>query len=160
MFVDHDDISQIDFSIIEAKEILPTFLDYLKINLAPVLADTIILEIKLISKAMNLPDGFIAGINYEMISSTRIKVINTWGSREKPLAKWFNYGTRDHGPVFKEALHWKDPLTGKDVFAKFVHGIERTLAMETGIELGKYRFLQKLLLEGKQYITKELDLVK
>ena len=159
MSVDQNTISQIDFSIIEAKDIEAKFYEYLDKHMADEAAATLIFDIKLIAKAMNIPQGFIDGIEYEKISRNRFKIVNRWGTREKPLALWFNEGTRDHGPVFKKALHWKDKLTGKDIFAKWVHGIPKTHAMQLGIELGKRRFIQNILLGGKAYVTKELDLV-
>ena len=109
---------------------------------------------------MNLPQGFIDGVGHEKISRNKFKIVNRWGSREKPLAKWFNYGTKDHGPRFYQRLHWKDKTTGKDIYARWVHGIPKTNAMEIGMELGKDRFIHNLLLGGKEYVTKELDLVQ
>lgn len=160
MVFSQTELSQIDFSILEAKEVVPKLQEYINLHLEELVIENIIPEIVLISKAINLPQGFIDGIGYEQTGKNRIKVVNRWGTSQKPLAKWFNYGTRDHGPVFKKALHWIDKLTGKDIFARWVHGIPKTNAMEIGIELGKKRFIHNLLLHGREYVIRELDLVE
>ena len=152
-------ITQLDFSIMELKNLEFEVQKYVNEHMEEIAKDHIIPEIKNMASAMNIPQGFSDGLEIIKSSKNSIKIINTWGSAEKPLAKWFNYGTKDHGPVTANSLHWKDKKTGKDIFAKFVHGIPKTLAMEKGIELGKKRFLDAILEKAKEHVKEEFDLI-
>ena len=101
-------------------------------------------EVKAAARASNVPQGFVEGIKFVQTGDNRGNIINTWGSEEKPLALWFNYGTKDHGSLGNWPLHWKDKTTGEDIYAMYVRGVPKTLAMETGIELGKKRLIQEV----------------
>ena len=68
----------------------------------------IVTEIRVISAAGNLPKHFIDGVKFIKTGKNEGEVVNTWGSKEKPLAKWFNYGT---------ITHWIEPKTVDGVLA-------------------------------------------
>lgn len=136
----------------------------------PLMNATIVAEIKAIADASNLPQGFKDGIKFVRTDNNKGQIINTWGTSEKPLAIWFNYGT---------TMHWIEPKTAKALafpgtsgrnataiyfqgettpagmkFSKghYVSGVPRTEAMEIGFRLGKKRLAQ----EAAIIIQKEL----
>lgn len=106
---------------------------------------SLIPEVKSVARAANLPDEFIDGIRFVKTEPNKGKLINVWGTSDKPLAKWFNDGTKDHfiAPVTKKALHWIT-LLGNDAFSKkhMVRGLPRTQAMEIGLFLGKKKLIE------------------
>lgn len=120
---------------------------------------TIITEIKNIAMAANIPQGFIDGVKFRKTGPNKGEVINTWGTTEKPLAIWFNYGTVKHwiAPVNKKALHWEGAGThataiffkgekGTDSFfskGHYVSGVPRTEAMEIGFNIGKAQMAEQ-----------------
>lgn len=158
MSFERDDLGQIDFALVQTQLLVPTVQSYINDHIEELAFDHIVPEIQGISLAMNIPRQFAEGVKAMRSGPNRVRIINTWGDRNKPLAKWFNYGTRDHGPRFAKFLHWKDKKTGRDIFAKWVRGIPRTNAMETGIELGKKRFIDSLLLQARYEVSRELKL--
>lgn len=109
-------------------------------------------EIQSVAKAANVPKGFVDGIKFVKTDTNKGNIINTWGSEELPLALWFNYGTKDHGSLGDWPLHWKDKTTGKDIYAMYVRGVPKTLAMEIGIQMGE----KKLKQEIPRYIEERL----
>lgn len=109
-------------------------------------------EVKRAAQAANIPQPFVDGIKFTKTGSNEGDIINTWGTTEKPLALWFNYGTRDHGPLGNWELRWKGK-SGKEIHAKFVRGVPKTLAMEIGIELGTKR----LILEVPRFVEERLE---
>ena len=133
----------------------------------------VIPEAKRMATAMNLPKGFIDGIEFVKKGKNEGSVINTWGSKKKPLAKWFNYGTIDHWiqAFFKKVLSWisKGPSAGNNPSAIFfrsannesgrrffskghyVSGLQRTEAMEFGVRQGKKQLIRQLpsLIQGE-----------
>ena len=135
---------------IEIDKILDAFME-------PLMRDTIIAEIKALSYAANMPQGFIDGVKFRKTEKNRGVVINTWGTETKPLAQWFNDGTKQHWiePTVAEALAF--PATsgrhahaiffqgenkGVDtLFSKghYVSGVPRTEAMQRGFQAGKKR---------------------
>ena len=116
---------------------------------------TIIAQIKSVAQAANLPQGFIDGVKFVKTKDNAGEVINTWGSKDKPLARWFNYGTTRHWiePKNGKVLAWKGKSgshaqaiyfqgTSKEgdmLYSKghYVSGVPRTEAMEIGFTLGK-----------------------
>lgn len=136
--------------------------------------DYIVEECKRMAQAMFLPDKFVEGIDLRYHGHGRAAVVNTFGTPDVPLAKFFNYGTRrnyiiepkvthnktvarlrsprdkeDVGDktkkvVHPEALKWDGP--DGPVFARrVIHpGFPKTLAMEFGVETGK-NFLKESL---------------
>jgi hypothetical protein len=121
--------------------------------------DIVIPEIQAFSRSLNLPEDFVRGFEFVKTGRNRGKIINTFGSKELPLAKFFNYGTkrgyeitpkvqhptgalrasRDKDSVGEEhvqhptVLHWVDQ-SGRDVFLpSTTHpGFAKTMAMENG----------------------------
>lgn len=133
----------------------------------------VIPEVKRMATAMNLPKGFIDGIVFIKKGKNLGSVANVWGSKKKPLAKWFNWGTVDHWiqAIIKKVLSWisKGPMSGNSAtainfrsasnesgrrfFSKghYVSGLQRTEAMEFGIRQGQKQLISQLpkLLQGK-----------
>lgn len=148
----------------ETDKILDDFME-------PLVNQTIIPEIKSIAMAANIPQGFIDGVKFKRIGPNKFQVINTWGTDEKPLAIWFNYGTVQHwiqptkpGGVLawqaKEgthatAIYFQGESKQKDtLFSKghYVSGVPRTEAMEIGFNVGKAR----LAAEAGRIVEREL----
>jgi len=170
------DMSQVVFS---ANEFIPTQREELKKEINKILDDfmeplvnaTIIDEIKSVAQAANLPQSFIDGVKFRKTGENIGEVINVWGTVDKPLAKWFNYGTTQHWIEPKDpegvlafpasqgrnasAIFFKGESKGKDtLFSKghYVSGVPRTEAMEIGYNVGKKR----LAVEAGKIIEKEL----
>lgn len=129
-FVEQEAVDQVD-------EILDTNMEF-------IMNTYFIPEVKAAARAANLPGGFIDGIAFRKTDKNQGDVVNTWGSDEKPLALWFNYGTKDHGSLGDYPLHWVDKVTGEDIYAMYVRGVPRTEAMEIGMALGKKRLIQEV----------------
>ncbi len=125
---------------------------FLDINMEEFVFFALIPEIKSVARAANLPEEFIDGIRFVKTDPNMGKIINVWGSAEKPFAKWFNDGTNDHfiAPTNKKALHWIT-LLGRDAFSKghMVRGLPQTLAMEIGLFLGRKK-LQEFIMEKRR----------
>jgi len=100
-------------------------------------------EIRAVAMASNVPDGFVTGIKFIKTGDNEGEIINTWGTKELPLAKWFNYGTRDHGSLGNWPLHWKGK-GGEDIYAMYVRGVPKTLVMETGIQIGTQKLREQV----------------
>ena len=110
-------------------------------------------EVKRAAQAANVPEGFVLGIAFVRTGDNEGEIINTWGSEDLPLAKWFNYGTKDHGSKGNWPLRWRSKKTGVEIFAQYVRGVPKTLAMEKGIELG----MEKLQQEVPKFIEATLE---
>jgi len=146
----------------EIDEILDDFME-------PLVDFTIITEIESIAQAANIPQGFIDGVKFVKTGPNQGDVINTWGTEEKPLAIWFNYGTVQHWiePKNSKVLAWEgksgshataiyfqgEKNTGT-MFSKghYVSGVPRTEAMERGFNIGK----ERLSAEASKIVQKEL----
>lgn len=109
-------------------------------------------EIKRVAMSANIPRGFVEGVVFVKTGNNEGLMGNTWGSEELPLAKWFNYGTRDHGSKGNWPLHWKSKNTGKDIYAMWVRGVPKTLAMEIGMALGH----QRLMNQAPKFVERRL----
>jgi len=136
----------------------------------PLMNATIVAEIKAIADAANMPQGFKDGVKFVRTDNNKGQIINTWGTDEKPLARYFNYGT---------TMHWIEPVTAKalafpgtsgrnataiyfqgektpagTMFSKghYVSGVPRTEAMEIGFRTGKKRLAE----EAAKIVKKEL----
>jgi hypothetical protein len=136
----------------------------------PLMVQTIVTEIKSIAMAANIPQGFIDGVKFRRTEPNKGEIINTWGTSEKPLAIWFNYGTVQHWiePVNKKALAFpaasgkhataiyfqgeKTPEGTKFSTGHYVSGVPRTEAMEIGFNVGKKR----LAAEASKIVEREL----
>lgn len=101
-------------------------------------------ELRAVAMSSNLPDGFVIGIKFVKTGDNEGKIINTWGREDLPLALWFNYGTKDHGALGNWPLHWIDKDTGEDIYAMYVRGVPKTLAMEIGMEIGEKRLREEV----------------
>ncbi len=140
----------------------------------PLMQFTIIAEIKAIADAANIPQGFKDGVKFVRTGSNKGKIINTWGTDETPLARYFNYGTTMHWiePKNKKALAWggssgrnataiyfqgeKNPAGTKFSKGHYVSGVPRTNAMERGFNIGKKRLAE----EAAKIVQKELKFVQ
>lgn len=136
----------------------------------------VIPEIMRISRASNLPEQFINGFKFVKTARNRGKIINTWGTPNKPLAKWFNYGTKakiwiqpkKEGGVLAwaskgasggrnpSAINYqslKTPKKGATIFDKghYISGQPKTEAMERGVESSKKSLIRNVTtdVEGK-----------
>ena len=136
----------------------------------PLIKNTIIAEMKALGYAANLPQGFIDGIKFIKTEKNKGVIVNTWGTKERPLAKWFNYGTTQHWiePVEAQALAWTategrhataiffrgEAKEGDVLFSKghYVSGVPRTEVMERGFNIGKKR----LAVEAGNIVRNEL----
>jgi hypothetical protein len=124
----------------------------------------VIPEVKAVARAANLPEAFVESFEFRKTGRNKGKVVNTLGTKDEPLAKWFNYGTKRNYPIEPKVkhpegteraardadevgdgqvqhptvLHWIDPNTGEDRFASIVihPGFPKTEAMEIGVRLG------------------------
>ena len=148
MIVDVNNFSEDEIES-TAKEEVETILSD---NMETMMDTYVIPEMKRVAFAANLPKSFADNIKFIKTDENKGKIVNTWGSDEKPLALWFNYGTKDHGSLGTWALHWVDKVTGEDIYAMWVRGLPRTLAMEIGWELGKKRLKQ----EGPIFVEERL----
>lgn len=122
----------------------------------------VIPEIMRISRASNLPEKFVNGFKFVKTGRNRGKIINTWGTTEKPLAKWFNDGTKEKiwiqpkdpdgvlawpsggpsGGKNPSAIFFKSagtPKKGTTMFSKghYITGQPKTEAMERGVDSSK-----------------------
>lgn len=174
----YPDLDQIDFTLLRLEGLVPSVQEWINDNLEKIMRDDFIPEMKTVAAAMNLPDGFIDGIEYRMVSKNKVKVVNTWGTRQKPLAKWFNYGTpkhwvapRDPDGVLaftaKEGRHGSaiyfqraGVKTGETLFSKghYVSGIRATFAMERGLEIAKKTLMAKFTNDCPREVREELSL--
>ena len=132
----------IDNLIRKLQNLKPQTQEYLDDNMQSLYEKHVIPEVKSIAMAMNLPRKFIDGIKFVKTGKNEGKVINTWGTPNKPLARWFNYGTKAHfiAPIGALSLHWITK-EGRDAYSKghMVSGLPKTNAMEIGIEQGMNR---------------------
>ena len=147
----------------EADSILDDFME-------PLVNATIIREIQVLCDAANIPEGFKSGVKFVRTSPNTGEVINTWGTPEKPLAIWFNYGTKRHWvePIFSSALSWLyksgshgnaiyfqgDAQPGDRLYSKghYVSGVPKTEVMERGFAAG----IKRLAVEAARVLEAHL----
>ena len=141
----------------------------------------VIPECQRLALAANLPMGFVTGFEFRKTGFCQGKVVNTFGNKDEPLAKWYNYGTKryyriapkvEHPPGGPRAardvedvgeghiqhpsvLHWKDPETGEDVYRpEVIHpGFPRTEILEIGVQEG----LKILKIEVEKDVRREFS---
>ncbi len=147
--LDVNSISEFDSKIREAVDFVDSLLNE---HMVELMNTWLIPEVKSAALAANVPQGFVDGIHFVKTGDNEGKIINTWGTEELPLALWFNYGTKDHGSLGNWPLHWKSKTTGKDIYAMYVRGIQRTDAMQIGIELG----IKRLKVEVPKWVEVRL----
>ena len=120
----------------------------------PLVNATIIAEMRALSDAAGLPPAFKDSIRFVKTAPNEGDIINEWGDEKKPLARWFNYGTRRHWiePVRAKVLAWKHKagIHAQAIFFQgrakkgdwlfstghYVSGVPRTEVMERGLERG------------------------
>lgn len=151
-------LDYLDTAILQIKSLVPKTQEYLEQNLDSLMERYVIPEIRSIALAMNMPQGFADGVGYVKINRNTISIVNRWGTKQKPLALWFNNGTRDHGPKYAKFLHWIDKKTGQHIYAKFVRGIPATHAMEKGIEIGMNKLKNSISTEIKDKVGTQLGI--
>jgi len=153
--------------------------DYLIENLDSIMNEFVVFEVIAASKASNLPNEFAAGVAWKRTGELSGKIVNTWGSSVKPLAKWFNYGTPDHwieplkpdGVLVWTATFGKNASAiffagskevGQKLFSKghYVSGLDKTEAMDRGIAAGFKRAKTAILKNSKDKVTQELETIE
>ena len=156
-------MSVIQQAINDIIEIEPLVKDYIEENLDDLIEEYVVNEIKSVSRAMNLPQHFIDGVKSRRVGPLHIKIINTWGTLELPLAKFFNDGTVDHfiAPLGPWLLRWVTPL-GNIAYSRghMVRGIQKSEAMEIGIAIGMKKFKTNVLKNSKESVSKELSTIE
>jgi len=139
----------------------------------------VVFEVEAAAKASNLPLEFIDGIAWKRTGELAGRIVNTWGSGEKPLAKWFNDGTPDHwiaplnpdGVLVWEATFGRHASAiffmgnaeqGQLLFSKghYVSGLDKTEAMERGISNGMKRLKSAVLKNTKDEVKRELETIE
>jgi len=158
MVAQRQELDQLDTSILQVLMLEPASNDYIEEHLDELMFKYVIPEIKIIAMSMNMPQGFIDGVKFLRTGRFNVKIINTWVTRQKPLALWFNYGTKDHGPKFADYLHWIDKATGKHIYAKWVRGVPKTLAMARGIEAGMNKLKSNILTDMKDSVSQKVGI--
>ena len=72
-----------------------------------IIKDTILSEMISASEAANMPKSFIENIKLRKISDGKYEIENAWKNEDdKPLAVFFEYGTRDHYISGNPILAW------------------------------------------------------
>lgn len=164
--------------IIDTNEFIPTQREKSKAEIdkildafmEPLIKNTIVAQIKALGFAANLPQGFMDGVKFIKTEKNKGIIVNTWGTEEKPLARWFNYGTTQHWiePTQAQALAWQSSIgqnpqaiffqgeskEGDTLFSKghYVSGVPRTEVMERGFNIGK----KMLAVEAGNIVRNEL----
>lgn len=134
--------------------------------------DYIVDEIRIIAAAANMPKSFIDGVKFVKTGLNEGEIINTWGTKDVPLAAYFNYGTTDHWIEPKSAdgvlafpassgrnasaiFFQGSSQKGDTMFSKghYVSGVPRTEVMEIGYKIGSGRLAE----EAGKIISRELE---
>ena len=166
--------------VLDSQRYIPSQRDELREEIDGILDDffeplsnfTIAQEIRSLADAANIPREFAENIKIRKTGKNQGEVRNTWGSKDKPLAAWFNYGTPQHWIEPKKedgVLAWPasegshahaiyfqgDSKEGDTLFSggHYVSGIPKTEVMERGFETGKKRLYE----EAKKIVEQELD---
>ena len=168
--------------VLNSEEFIPTQREEIKKAINAILDDfmeplmnfTIITEIKSIAVAANMPRSFVEGVKFRKTGPNIGQVINTWGTDDLPLARYFNYGTSLHwtesktpgkplafagGGSYGRAIYFQGAKNaGGVVFSMghYVSGVPRIEAMERGYALGKKRLAE----EAGKIVQKELKYVQ
>ncbi len=164
--------------IIDTNEFIPTQREKSKAEIdkildafmEPLVKNTIVAQIKALGFAANLPQGFMDGVKFIKTEKNKGIIVNTWGTEQKPLARWFNYGTTQHWiePTQAQALAWSSSIgqnpqaiffqgeakEGDMLFSKghYVSGVPKTEVMERGFNIGK----KMLAVEAGNIVRNEL----
>jgi len=149
-------LDHLDTALLQVKSLVPKTQEYLEEHGDELVSKYVITEIKSIAQAMNMPQGFVDGVGFVRVDRNTFEIVNRWGTKEKPLALWFNNGTRAHGPKHANVLHWVDKVTGKHIYAKWVRGVPTTHAMQRGILFGMARLKSHISPEIKENVGKKI----
>lgn len=166
-------------AIQDIERLQPATREYLITNLDTLMNDFVVFEVVAAARASNLPLEFIAGIKWKRTGDLSGKIVNMWGTADKPLAKWFNNGTPDHwiaplkpggvlaweatfGRHAKAIFFMGEAKEGTMLFSKghFVSGLDKTEAMERGIANGFKRLKPAILKNSKDAVGKELETIE
>lgn len=139
----------------------------------------VIPEIQRRARASNLPDKFVDGFRFIKTGRGTGKIINIWGTTEKPLAKWFNYGTKSkiwiepkdpdgvlawpsggpQGGRNASAIYYKNSNVkkGQALFSKghYITGQPKTLSMEMGVEASKNPLMRQIVKDVNERIGRD-----
>jgi len=168
----------IEQAIQDLENLEPLTRNYLIENLDDIMENFVVFEAVAAAKASNLPKEFTEGIAWKRTGELTGKIINTWGTQEKPLAKWFEEGTPDHwieplspdGVLVFEATFGKnasaiffmgDEEEGRLIYSKghYVSGLDKTEAMARGIATGFKKAETAILKNSKDSVSKELETI-
>jgi len=166
-------------AIQDLENLEPVTREFLVEHLDALMNEYVVFECVAAAKASNLPLEFIAGIAWKRTGDLSGKIVNTWGTSEKPLAKWFNDGTVDHwieplkeggvlvweatfGRHAKAIFFMGDAEQGQLLFSKghYVSGLDKTEAMERGISNGFKRAKPAILKNTKDEVKRELETIE
>jgi len=139
----------VDQALQDLENLEPTVRNYIIENLDELMQEFLIFEITSAALASNLPKEFVDGVAWVRTGELSGKIVNRWGSAEKPLARWFNDGTPDHwieplkpGGVLSWTATFGNNATaiffagnqteGQRMYSKghYVSGLEKTEAMQ------------------------------
>jgi len=165
-------------AIEDLEQLEPKTRQYLIDNLDSIMNEYVVFEAVAAAKASNLPSEFINGISWKRTGDLSGKIINSWGSEEKPLAKWFEHGTPDHwiaplkpggvlawtatfGRNASAIFFMGSEKVGQTLFSKghYVTGIPKSEAMTRGIAEGFKRAKTAILKNSKSEVSKELKTI-
>jgi len=146
--------------------------EILDVNMQNLFDDYVVDEIRVLAAAANIPRHFIEGVKFVKTGKNQGEIINTWGTKDEPLAVYFNYGTVDHwiepknpdgvlafpassGRNASAIFFQGGAKAGDTLFSKghYVSGVPRTEAMEIGYKIGSARLAE----EASKIIDKELE---
>ena len=133
-----------------------------------IIKTTILQEMISAAYAANMHKKFIDGIKLVKIDDETYQIRNDWkGPNDEPLAKYHEYGTKDHYIKGNPLLVWTSsgPQSGRPtaIFSKradnkkgntlfsrghFVKGIEAKEPMTNGFKIGSERMARELELVG------------
>ena len=122
-------------------------------NLAQWVKDTVISEAIRIAKSKSVPDRYIQSIKWEPTGDFSGNVtLDFFGAHGEPLGKWFELGTKDHGPVTANTLAWPDPNSRKYIYAKHVRGIKAKNIMQEASDSGLPLLEKKIIEETNRFL--------
>ena len=102
-----------------------------------IIKSTILAEMVSAAHAANMPESFIENIKLKKITDMQYEIENNWQSEDgKPLAVFFEYGTKDHWIQGNPLLAWKSggPNSGnsKAIYSKRADNTKGNMLFSTG----------------------------
>ena len=106
-------------------------------NIESIIKNTILSEMISASNAANMPKTFIKNINLKKIEDGTYEIENAWTNEDgKPLAVFFEYGTKDHWIQGNPFLAWPSggPNSGqaKAIYSKRADNKKGDMLFSTG----------------------------